>query len=141
MPFFAIIDTANHFIIANYYSEEKDLTKPGLSYDQTKLLHLTVPEDFVNEHHVKVVYDTNQNTYHFETDINSKELALRDQWDFLRQKRNEKLAKTDWIVMAPDSNLSEDKKQQWIIYRKELRDLPSNTTDPANPIWPIEPVN
>jgi len=49
--------------------------------------------------------------------------------------------KNGWIVMAPDSNFSEDTKQKWITYRKNLRDLPSNTIDPANPIWPIEPTN
>jgi hypothetical protein len=49
--------------------------------------------------------------------------------------------KNGWIVMAPDSNFSEDTKQKWITYRKNLRNLPNNIIDPANPIWPIEPTN
>jgi len=24
-------------------------------------------------------------------------------------------------------------------YRQALRDLPANTTDPANPVWPVKP--
>ena len=27
----------------------------------------------------------------------------------------------------------------WKTYRQALRDLPSNTSDPANPTWPTKP--
>jgi hypothetical protein len=27
----------------------------------------------------------------------------------------------------------------WLIYRQELRDLPENTADTFNPVWPIQP--
>jgi len=27
----------------------------------------------------------------------------------------------------------------WMDYRQALRDLPANTTDPANPDWPVKP--
>ena len=29
--------------------------------------------------------------------------------------------------------------QVWMDYRQALRDLPANTVDPANPIWPVKP--
>ena len=28
----------------------------------------------------------------------------------------------------------------WKTYRKNLRDLPANTADPANPTWPTKPT-
>ena len=30
-------------------------------------------------------------------------------------------------------------KQAWLDYRQSLRDLPSNTEDPTNPVWPTPP--
>ena len=56
------------------------------------------------------------------------------EWDALRTKRNELLAETDYLALA-DHTLSAD----MTAYRQSLRDLPSNTTDPANPVWPTKP--
>ena len=54
----------------------------------------------------------------------------------LRDKRNRLLQQSDWTQGAdvPDSI-----KTPWAAYRKKLRDLPANTTDPANPTWPTKP--
>ena len=30
-------------------------------------------------------------------------------------------------------------KTPWATYRQALRDLPANTSDPANPTWPTKP--
>jgi len=34
---------------------------------------------------------------------------------------------------------TEEVKQAWLDYRQALRDLPGNTTDPENPVWPTPP--
>lgn len=52
----------------------------------------------------------------------------------LRAKRNELLAETDYLALS-DATLSEDMR----TYRQALRDLPDNTSDPANPTWPVKP--
>jgi len=52
----------------------------------------------------------------------------------LRAKRNQLLAETDYLALA-DHTLSAD----MTAYRQALRDLPANTTDPANPVWPTKP--
>lgn len=57
----------------------------------------------------------------------------------LRANRNELLAASDW-TQTPDSPLSETQQQSWRDYRQALRDLPANTTDPANPTWPTKPT-
>jgi hypothetical protein len=54
----------------------------------------------------------------------------------LRQERNAKLAASDW-TQCRDITLSND--DAWKSYRTALRDLPANTSDPANPTWPEEP--
>ena len=45
--------------------------------------------------------------------------------ELLRDKRNDILDKTEWTVNN-DNALTEDKKKEWITYRKKLRDI---TTD------------
>ena len=52
----------------------------------------------------------------------------------LRKKRNKLLAKSDWRASS-DLTMSD----AWKAYRQALRDLPANTSDPANPTWPDEP--
>jgi len=56
----------------------------------------------------------------------------------MRQERNRLLTESDW-TQVPDSALSDSKKTEWAAYRTSLRNLPANTSDPANPTWPEEP--
>lgn len=55
-----------------------------------------------------------------------------------KDQRNALLAASDW-TQAADSPLSDAKKAEWATYRQALRDLPANTSDPANPTWPTPP--
>ena len=52
----------------------------------------------------------------------------------LRRHRNRLLAETDWMANS-DVTMSD----AWKTYRQALRDLPANTSDPANPTWPTKP--
>ena len=56
-------------------------------------------------------------------------------WRNLREHRDALLAACDWTVLSdtPTSTTA------WKAYRQALRDLPANTTDPANPVWPTPP--
>ena len=54
--------------------------------------------------------------------------------DRVRQERNRLLAETDWWVL-PDRTATAEQ----LAYRQALRDLPANTVDPANPVWPTKP--
>ena len=55
-------------------------------------------------------------------------------WERLRAKRNQLLAETDYLALS-DVTLSTEMAE----YRQALRDLPANTSDPANPTWPVKP--
>uniref|UniRef100_A0AAU7YQP4 Phage tail assembly chaperone-like domain-containing protein n=1 Tax=Micromonas commoda virus TaxID=3057169 RepID=A0AAU7YQP4_9PHYC len=57
----------------------------------------------------------------------------------LRQERNRRLAEVDWIF-SEDYAIDDASYQQWLTYRKALRDLPAVTEDPANPVWPEKPA-
>ena len=52
----------------------------------------------------------------------------------LRARRNQLLAETDYLALS-DVTLSTEMAE----YRQALRDLPANTSDPANPTWPVKP--
>ena len=52
----------------------------------------------------------------------------------LRQQRNRLIAETDYLALS-DATLTDEMS----TYRQTLRDLPANTTDPANPVWPTKP--
>lgn len=52
----------------------------------------------------------------------------------LRTKRNRLIAETDYLALS-DATLTDEMS----TYRQTLRDLPANTTDPANPVWPTKP--
>ena len=53
----------------------------------------------------------------------------------VRQQRNELLVASDWTQVA-DALVD---KAAWAVYRQALRDLPENTIDPENPVWPTPP--
>jgi hypothetical protein len=63
--------------------------------------------------------------------------------DQVRRERNLLLAETDWVTLKAidDSNdgLGIQLPQVWMDYRQALRDLPANTSDPANVVWPTKP--
>ena len=57
----------------------------------------------------------------------------------LRTERNTLLEQTDRYATLdyPHSNLVV--QQTWFDYRQALRDLPTATEDPVNPVWPVQP--
>lgn len=65
-----------------------------------------------------------------------------DKLDTLRSMRTQLLLESDWTVL-PDSQLSDQKKAEWITYRQELRDItisPDLTIDNLeNFAWPTPP--
>ena len=67
-------------------------------------------------------------------DAAAVELQAEYQWKELRQERNRLIAETDYLALS-DSTLT----TEMATYRQALRDLPSNTSDPANPTWPTKP--
>ena len=67
-----------------------------------------------------------------------QELIDAQPWKELRQERNRRLAECDWVVIratSTDTPVPEEGKG----YMQALRDLPSTTEDPTNPVWPVRP--
>jgi hypothetical protein len=78
------------------------------------------------------------------TPLSAEEIAEREAYERdvqpgvdlerLREERNRRLAETDYVALT-DATLSEEMR----TYRQALRDLPANTSDLANPTWPVKP--
>jgi hypothetical protein len=85
--------------------------------------------------------EENEIEEHIELQVDAaKEAALAaQQMEQLRAERNNKLSLCDWTQVA-DAPLSVEQKAAWAAYRQELRDLPENTEDAANPEWPSQPA-
>ena len=64
-----------------------------------------------------------------------RETPIDEVWSDFRNKRDIELQLSDW-TQVPDAPVDQ---QAWATYRQELRDLPDNTTDPRNPVWPTKP--
>jgi len=63
-------------------------------------------------------------------------------WDDLRYNRDQKLIlELDPVVSNPLrwNSLTSEKQTEYTNYRQALLDLPQNTTDPRNPVWPEPP--
>jgi hypothetical protein len=67
-----------------------------------------------------------------------KELMTVHYLKELRRERNRRLAEVDWVVIRATSTET-PVPEEWKVYMQALRDLPSNTEDPANPVWPTAP--
>jgi hypothetical protein len=83
-----------------------------------------------------------------EIDAELTKLNNAEPMKLLREKRNEKLAESDWTILS-DSQLTTTKQNEWKTYRQALRDLPasanpkieadSGVLDPSSYTLPTEP--
>jgi hypothetical protein len=58
----------------------------------------------------------------------------------LRTKRNKLLTECDWVTLKAYSTQKVVPKV-WRDYMQALRDLPTETEDPTNPVWPVAPTS
>ena len=72
------------------------------------------------------------------TEEEYRQVALGGAWMGLRRQRSTLLSQSDWTQFT-DSPLSAESKAVWATYRQALRDLPENTSDPTQVVWPTPP--
>jgi len=66
----------------------------------------------------------------------SEEEEIAEAWVRLRGRRDLLLGKTDW-TQVPDAPVDQ---AAWATYRQALRDLPEQTEDPRDVVWPEPPA-
>jgi hypothetical protein len=131
MPFFVGIDPITLQIVDIYEYEEIDRSRlpnavhievlPPLDYRCVNAIKqndgkiILVPDPILQEQH------------------NVWELNI------LRTNRNRMLQESDWTQFSTNA-ITIEKKTQWEAYRQALRDMPSNTSIPRLPQWPVPPA-
>jgi len=83
---------------------------------------------------VKTIGDIAYDEEGFEVSYDSAAITTAVNWNNLRKQRNRLIAETDYLALS-DATLTDEMS----TYRQALRDLPANTTDSANPVWPTKP--
>ena len=66
-----------------------------------------------------------------------EQIIIPVEWEDIRRKRDDLLAKSDWTQL-PD--VPSDLKLKYASYRQELRDITSAYKSPDSVIWPAIPV-
>jgi hypothetical protein len=72
-----------------------------------------------------------------EQDYTRDSIPIEYVWERLRNERNNLLGKTDY-KMIPDAPWD---TEPWAAYRQALRDLPEQTIDPREAVWPEPPTD
>ena len=109
-----------------------------LEYGAVKVVEAPVPEfDRLTQSIEREVYLDESNICKSRWKVVPQSLDIAS--NIIRSERNRLLTACDWTQL-PNSPLSETKKQEWDTYRQALRDLPANTADPENPVWPEAPT-
>lgn len=65
-------------------------------------------------------------------------IIKNSQWESVKSKRNKLISEVDWTQMD-DSPLSQEKKDEFKLYRQKLRDIPQDFDDPFSVVFPIKP--
>ena len=85
-----------------------------------------------------VLQETNEKPPKEEFEAKLQELIDAQPWKELREERNKRLTECDWVAMKAFTT-DTPVPDEWKAYMQALRDLPANTTDPENPVWPVAP--
>lgn len=70
--------------------------------------------------------------------LEEKQAEDQEQADKVRMQRDRILYASDWSQL-PDAPITTEQKQEWLLYRQELRDVPNQQGFPWNVVWPAEP--
>lgn len=112
----------------------------------TSLIHLMMPTDF-DIRNVRAVRDEDGtvrlsnilpiDVFNNQLQVKIKENKVRE----MRAMRDALLDKTDKYTIPDWPHPTQEVRQAWFDYRQALRDLPANTEDPENPVWPTAPTS
>lgn len=118
---------------------EKETLKVCTIYTKNDAIEACLKQDFPEEKHMFI--DVTDDVTIKNIKVNPDGTITTDTaylYGDIRNKRNQLLAASDWTQFR-DSPLSQEKQDQWALYRQALRDLPANTVDPSNVTWPAPP--
>jgi hypothetical protein len=116
------------------YFYESDTVK-----DNENAYFFDVPDESLKDCYVCDLYNGVPALFLDQVKVDEREASiLESKFQEMRDTRNQLLRESDFVMLS-DSPYDSQKKNQYIQYRKALRDLPSNIVDINNFEWPIKP--
>ena len=108
------------------YTSDQDVSNINVSWNEEANVYTETP----------FIIPTQQECEDYWTTTLQNELTLKS----LRRKRDFLIKESDAYSLPDFPHATPEKKQEWLDYRQALRDLPSVTEDPLNPVWPLVPT-
>ena len=110
------------------FSKALELLRPGAEWASIESTYETL--NWLDETQTKPTKE--------ELEAKISEIEAVEPMRLLRKERNRLLEECDWVTWRSYSQ-GIPVPIEWATYQQALRDLPSNTTDPSNPVWPTKP--
>jgi len=107
------------------YTSEQDVSKLNVIWNEEANVYTETPFTIPTQQECEDCWNSTLGS----------EIALKK----LRKERDTLLTKTDKYVIPDWPHASVETANAWVTYRQALRDIPSVTEDPANPVWPVQP--
>ena len=107
------------------YTSDQDVSNINVTWNEESNVYTETPFSI----------PTQQECEDYWTTTLQNELTLKS----LRRKRDFLVKESDAYSLPDFPHATPEKKQEWLDYRQALRDLPSVTEDPLNPVWPTPP--
>lgn len=127
------------FVITTYKTSSGEITGTFYTSNEDDLiLNVKQDESYIDGEYLSSEFIVVNGLPRRKSDAELLEIQNQKAMKSLRRRRQVDLSSSDW-TQAADSPLSDAKKAEWATYRQQLRDLPANTSDPANPTWPTPP--
>lgn len=123
-------------LTTHYIYESSSGTLTGY-YTEDLYDHIKIPDELLNYTSVIKAGKQDETIYLHVTHEDKISVDI-ETWKRIRITRNELLQQSDFYLMI-DYPINEICRQEIMIYRQKLRDIPQNYQSPFEVIWPIYP--
>ena len=125
--------------ISNFNSLDADSLKQFGWYPY-RFIEATIPSDYTIDGSYYEITDDEVLEIQTTRPLTDEEQQniIDSQWANIRSRRNIELNESDWTQIS-DSPLTVEKKEEFKVYRQELRDI-TKYDSPYDVIWPEQPV-
>jgi len=110
-----------------------------VEWDMYVVTPTPIPSDYTKNitEGIPTLIDGNYHQTWNQIDASEAEISYRieNQWEEIRVQRNQLLSECDWTQL---SDVSNETKTIWTVYRQSLRDITSQS-NPFNINWPVKP--
>jgi hypothetical protein len=132
--------------ISNFYVLPNEILKnygwlPYVRVSDNKEIVIGSSKEIINDRVVETFFTRDKTPQEIEQlTLQQNHQHAQNKWESIRSQRDELLKQSDIYVLVDRWNsMNEEKQQEWVVYRQQLRDLPQTYTDPDSVEFPNPP--